>query len=106
LKFLRGISSVSWQALTRMGVALTAALLIGLMFGRVAGLLAFAFAALLAFQVWSFVRVDRWLRRRRLEEPPDIDGAWGDLIAIIDRIYRRKQHHKSQVTGLLREFRR
>jgi len=106
LNFLRSISSISWQALTRIGIALVIALLVGLAFGRVAGFLALALAALLAFQLWSFIRVDRWLRRRRLEEPPDIDGAWGELIAVIDRIYRRKQHHKSQVTGLLREFRR
>src|SRR5688572_30467542 len=76
------------------------------MFGRVAAMLALVLALILAFQLWSFVRVDRWVRRRRLEEPPDIDGAWGELVAVIDRIYRRKQHHKLQVTGLLREFRR
>ena len=105
MNFLRSISSFSWQALTRIGIALLAALIVGLMFGRVAVLLASALVILLGFQLWSFVRVDRWLRRRRLEEPPDIDGAWGELIAVIDRIYRRKQHHKNQVTALLREFR-
>jgi two-component system, OmpR family, phosphate regulon sensor histidine kinase PhoR len=106
LNFLRSISTSSWQALTRIGIALLAALLVGLLFGRVGALLAFALTILLGFQLWSFVRVDRWVRRRRLEEPPDIDGAWGELVAVIDRIYRRKQHHKLQVTGLLREFRR
>ncbi len=106
MSFLRSISSLSWQALTRIGMALLGALIVGLMFGRVAAMLAIALALILGFQLWSFVRVDRWLRRRRLEQPPDIDGAWGELIAVIDRIYRRKQHHKSQVTELLREFRR
>jgi two-component system phosphate regulon sensor histidine kinase PhoR len=106
LSFLRSISPFSWQALTRIGIALVVALLVGLIFGRVAAFLALALALLLGFQLWSFIRVDRWLRHRRLEEPPDIDGAWGELVAVIDRIYRRKQHHKSQVTGLLREFRR
>jgi two-component system, OmpR family, phosphate regulon sensor histidine kinase PhoR len=106
LNFLRSISPSSWQALTRYGIALIAALLVGLVFGRVALVLAIVLGLMLAFQLWSLVRVDRWLRRRRLEEPPDIDGAWGELIALMDRIYRRKQHHKLQVTGLLREFRR
>ncbi|HVF16209.1 MAG TPA: phosphate regulon sensor histidine kinase PhoR [Steroidobacteraceae bacterium] len=106
MNFLRSISSLSWQALTRIGIALLAAFIVGLMFGRVATMLAITLALILGFQLWSFVRVDRWVRRRRLEEPPDIDGAWGELIAVIDRIYRRKQHHKNQVTGLLREFRR
>jgi two-component system, OmpR family, phosphate regulon sensor histidine kinase PhoR len=106
VNFLRSISAFSWQALTRVGIVLIVALAIGLMFGRIGAILAMALGVLLAFQLWSFVRVDRWVRRRRLEEPPDIDGAWGELIAVIDRIYRRKQHHKSQVTGLLRECRR
>jgi len=30
----------------------------------------------------------------------------GEVVAIVSRIYRRKQYHKAQVTGLLREFRR
>jgi two-component system phosphate regulon sensor histidine kinase PhoR len=106
LKFLRGISPASWQALTRLGIALFVAWLVGLIFGRVAFTLAIVLAVALAVQLRNFLRVDRWVRRRRLEDPPDIDGAWGELVAIIDRIYRRKQHHKLQVTGLLREFRR
>ncbi|HKE96194.1 MAG TPA: phosphate regulon sensor histidine kinase PhoR [Povalibacter sp.] len=50
--------------------------------------------------------LERWLRRRRFEAPPDVSGPWGEVIAIIDRIYRRKNYHRAQVTGLLREFRR
>lgn len=103
---LRSISTSSWQALSRIGIALLATLVVGWLFDWVAALLAFVLAVILGFQLWSFIRVDRWVRRRRLEEPPDIDGAWGELVAVIDRIYRRKQHHKLQVTGLLREFRR
>ncbi len=106
MNFLRGLSPVSWQVLSRFGIALLAALLVGLMFGRVALTLAITLGLMLAFQLWSFVRVERWVRRRRLEEPPDIDGAWGELIAVIDRIYRRKQYHKLRVAELLREFRR
>ncbi len=106
MKFLRGISPAGWQALTRIGIALFAGWLVGLMVGRVAFVLALVLAVTLAIQLRHLLRVDHWLRRRRLEEPPDIDGAWGELVAIIDRIYRRKQYHKLQVTGLLREFRR
>lgn len=106
MKFLRGISSAGWQAVVRIGTALFAAWLVGLMFGRVALVVALVLGIALAIQLRNFLRVDRWVRRRRLEEPPNIDGAWGELIAIIDRIYRRKQHHKLKVTALLREFRR
>jgi two-component system phosphate regulon sensor histidine kinase PhoR len=106
LKFLHGISAAGWQALTRLGIALFVAWLVGLIFGRVAFTLAIVLAVALGIQLRNFLRVDRWVRRRRLEDPPDIDGPWGELVAIIDRIYRRKQYHKLQVTGLLREFRR
>lgn len=106
MKFLRGISPAGWKALTRIGIALFAAWLVGLMLGRVGTVLALVLAVILAIQLRNFLYVDRWVRHRRLENPPDIDGAWGELVAIIDRIYRRKQHHKLQVTGLLREFRR
>ena len=106
MKFLHGISSAGWQAVLRIAIALFVAWLIGLIFDSVALLLALVLAVALVIQLRNFLRVDRWVRRRRLEEPPDIDGAWGEFIAIIDRIYRRKQHHKLQVSGLLREFRR
>ena len=106
MKFLHGISPAGWKALLRIGIALFAAWLIGLVLGRVALILAIVLAVALAIQLRNFLRVDRWIRRRRLEEAPDLDGAWGEFIAVIDRIYRRKQHHKLQVTGLLREFRR
>jgi two-component system phosphate regulon sensor histidine kinase PhoR len=106
LNFLRGISPAGWQAVTRIGIALFVAWLVGLIVGRAALVLALTLGVLVAIQIRNFLRVDRWLRRRRMEEPPDIDGAWGELIAVIDRIYRRKQYHKLQVTGLLRELRR
>ena len=89
-----------------MGLALLAALIVGLIMGRVALAFALVLGAALAFHLWNLVRLEHWLRRRRIESPPDIGGAWGELVAIISRIYRRKQHHKAQVTGLLREFRR
>ena len=106
MKFLRGISPAGWKAVSKVGLALFVAWLIGLIFDRAAMMLGIVLAVALAIQFRNFLRVDRWIRRRRLEEPPDIDGAWGEFIAIIDRIYRRKQYHKLQVTGLLREFRR
>jgi two-component system, OmpR family, phosphate regulon sensor histidine kinase PhoR len=57
-------------------------------------------------QIWNFLRLEHWLRQRRVLPPPDISGPWGEVVAVASRIYRRKQHHKARVTGLLREFRR
>lgn len=105
MSFLRDISPAGWQALFRIALALFVGWLVGLIFGRVALVLAIVLAVALGLQLSRLLRVDRWLRRRRLEEPPDIDGLWGEVIAIIDRIYRRKQYHKARVTELLREFR-
>ena len=61
---------------------------------------------ILAWQFFNLFRLQRWLKLRAHEDPPDIGGVWGDVIAIINRIYRRKQFHKRRVTRQFREFRR
>jgi two-component system phosphate regulon sensor histidine kinase PhoR len=106
LKIFGVLSPAGWRAVIRIGAALFGALLIGLVMDRVAFALALVLGAVVAFQLWNLLRIEHWVRLRSIEAPPDISGAWGELVAIISRIHRRKQHHKSQVTGLLREFRR
>jgi two-component system phosphate regulon sensor histidine kinase PhoR len=82
------------------------ALIAGLIVGHLAWILVAVLAAYLAFQIANLLRLDRWLRRRRTELPPDMSGPWGEVIATVNRIYRRKQFHKARVVRLLREFRR
>jgi len=106
VKLPGGISLTSWQAVTRLAIGLVLTLLLGLITGHMALTFALVLAVYLGVQIWNLMRLDRWLRHRSMESPPDIGGQWGDVVAIIDRLYRRKQHHKAQVTGLLREFRR
>lgn len=106
MKFLSGISPAGWKAVTRLVIVMTLTWLVGLAFGRVALAFAVVLALYLFIQIWNLLRLDRWLRRRRMEMPPDVNGPWGEVVAIIDRLYRRKQYHKTQVTGLMREFRR
>jgi two-component system phosphate regulon sensor histidine kinase PhoR len=106
LKIIGAVSPAAWRAVSRMIVVLSLSLLIGVALGRVALVLAVVLAVYVAAQSWKLLRLEHWLRRRRVEDPPDMSGAWGEVVAIISRIYRRKQHHKAQVTGLLREFRR
>ena len=36
---------------------------------------------------------------------PDAGGAWGDVIGLVARLYRRKQYHKRRMRQLLRELR-
>ncbi len=106
MKPLRTISSIGWQALSRLGVGLGLAFIVGLIIGQVAWALAVMLLIYALVQVWNLLRLDYWLRNRRIEQPPDISGPWGEVLTIVHRIYRRKQYHKSQVISLLREFRR
>ena len=38
--------------------------------------------------------------------PPNIGGIWGDVIAQVVRLHRRKQYHKERLVQLYRELRR
>src|SRR5690606_978522 len=76
------------------------------MFGRVALALAIAFGLYSLVQLWNVLRLEFWLRHRRVETPPDSSGVWGEVVTIISRIYRRKQFHRARSRELLREFRR
>jgi two-component system phosphate regulon sensor histidine kinase PhoR len=100
------MSAVGWAAISRLSITLVAALLLGLIIGNVGWALAIGFGIYAFVQAWNLLRLEHWLRRRRVLPPPDMNGPWGEVVAIIDRIYRRKQFHKSRVIGLLREFRR
>jgi two-component system, OmpR family, phosphate regulon sensor histidine kinase PhoR len=106
LKLPGAMTPAAWQSVSRLGFTVLAAFLVGLVTGRIGLAFAIVIGIYAAVQVWNLVRLERWLRRRRIEEPPDISGLWGEVVAIISRIYRRKQFHRARVTALLREFRR
>ena len=97
----------AWSfALVRLAAAIAIAALLGVITGRMALWLTIVLGGVLAWQFVNLFRVQRWLKHRAHEDPPDIGGVWGDVIAIINRIYRRKQFHKRRVTQQFREFRR
>jgi two-component system, OmpR family, phosphate regulon sensor histidine kinase PhoR len=100
------MSPAGWRTVSRLGIALLVAVLIGFAVGRVALVVAIVVTVYAASQIVNLQRLEHWLRRRRVESPPDMSGSWGEVVAIVSRIYRRKQYHKAQVTGLMREFRR
>lgn len=106
MKLPSWLSTVGWQATYRLGAALLAALVLGLITGRMALCFAIVLGLYAFIQNWNLSRLERWLRFRRVQPPPDISGPWGDVVAIVSRIYRRKQFHRSRVIELLREFRR
>jgi len=92
--------------ISRLGLTLLAALVLGFATGYIALAFAITVGIYAAIQAWNLVRLERWLRRRRIENPPDFSALWGEVVAIVSRIYRRKQFHRARVTALLREFRR
>lgn len=100
------ISPTAWQVAYRFVAMLVLALLFGLVIGRVAVVMAVVLAIYLVIQLRNLLVMDRWVRFRSVLAPPDMGGPWGDVIAVIARIYRRKQFHKQRVVSLLREFRR
>jgi len=100
------ITDTAWQIALRLFVLVTAALLVGLITSHIAAALVVVLASYLFFQLRNLLIVDRWVRFRSVLEPPDIGGPWGEVVAVIARIYRRKQYHKQRVVSLLREFRR
>jgi two-component system phosphate regulon sensor histidine kinase PhoR len=100
------MTPAAWQMISRLGLTLLAALVLGFATGYIALAFAITVGIYAAIQVWNLVRLERWLRRRRIENPPDFSALWGEVVAIVSRIYRRKQFHRARVTALLREFRR
>jgi two-component system phosphate regulon sensor histidine kinase PhoR len=81
-------------------------LLAGLVFGRPWLGIALALGLQLLWQLGRLTRVVRWLRTDRPEPAPEFGGPWGDLVATVVRLHRRKQYHKSRLLRLLRELRR
>ncbi len=97
----------AWSfALIRLLAALAVAAALGLVFGNMGFWLTAVLGAVLVWQFINLFRLHQWLRHRSHEDPPEIGGLWGDVIAVMSRIYRRKQFHKRRVTQLFREFRR
>ncbi|MET0657366.1 MAG: phosphate regulon sensor histidine kinase PhoR [Steroidobacteraceae bacterium] len=100
------LSSAVFQALWRLAGVLLVAVLVGAFTDKLALALAVGLGGYAFLQIFNLLRLERWLRRRRVMAPPDIHGPWGEVVSIVARIYRRKQYHKARVVELLREFRR
>jgi two-component system, OmpR family, phosphate regulon sensor histidine kinase PhoR len=101
------MNSGGWLSLSvRLAVALAIGLAAGLMFGVPWAGVAAVLAIALALQLLNLLRVLRWLQADQTQLAPEQPGPWGHLIAMIVRLYRRKQFHKQRLLRLLRELRR
>ncbi len=93
-------------ALARLAGILIAGLILGLLVGPSWLWLLAAACFYLAWQLLNLYRLDRWLRLRSQIAPPNIGGIWGDIVAQVVRLHRRKQFHKQRLVQLYRELRR
>jgi two-component system, OmpR family, phosphate regulon sensor histidine kinase PhoR len=89
---------------------LVAALALGAAVGWFAGSVwagvASTFALYLAWNLWQLRELHFWLQHRSVADPPDALGLWGDVVAQVVRLHRRKRFHKERLTRLFRELRR
>jgi two-component system phosphate regulon sensor histidine kinase PhoR len=86
------------------------ALLLGAAIGWLAGSLWVGISGTLtiylAWNLWQLRELWFWLQHRSVADPPDAMGLWGDVVAQVVRLHRRKRFHKERLTRLFRELRR
>src|ERR1700690_4584500 len=93
-------------ALARLAGILLLGLGVGLFFQPIWPWVLSAACLYLGWQLLNLYRVDRWLRLRSQLDPPNLGGIWGDIVAQVVRLHRRKQFHKQRLIQLFRELRR
>jgi two-component system phosphate regulon sensor histidine kinase PhoR len=95
-----------WFATVRLLAIVAVGVFVGFLFGNAWGGLAVALAASLVWQLVNLFRTDWWLRHRSYADAPDAGGVWGDVIAQIVRLHRRKRFHKQRFVQLVRQLQR
>jgi two-component system, OmpR family, phosphate regulon sensor histidine kinase PhoR len=93
-------------ALARLAGILMLGLCLGLLMEPIWLWILAAACVYLGWQLVTLYRLDRWLRLRSQIDPPDLGGVWGDIVAQVVRLHRRKQFHKQRLVQLFRELRR
>src|SRR5579862_965252 len=102
------MNSSGWLSLTvRVALSVGVGLLIGttLLSSPLSGVVV-VLALYLLSQLAYLLRMLRWLRSDQIALAPDLSGPWGELVAMVARLFRRKQFHKQRLLRLLRELRR
>jgi two-component system phosphate regulon sensor histidine kinase PhoR len=101
------MNSSGWLSLSvRLALALAIGLVVGMIFREPWAGLAVVLGVYLLSQLMHLMRLLRWLRADQMALAPDLAGPWGELVAMVARLYRRKQFHKQRLLRLLRELRR
>ncbi len=100
------MNSAWTYVIARVALTLGVAALGGWIFGGIGWWLAAVGGGYLAYHLINLYRLNRWLRNRALIEPPNVGGIWGEVIAQIVRLDRRKRFHKQRFIRVFRELRR
>jgi two-component system, OmpR family, phosphate regulon sensor histidine kinase PhoR len=79
---------------------------VGWLLGNTWAGLAVALALHLTWVLANLFRLEWWLRHRSYADPPDVGGVWGEIIAQIVRLHRRKRFHKQRFVQLMRQLQR
>jgi two-component system phosphate regulon sensor histidine kinase PhoR len=90
----------------RIFAALALGAVLGWLVGSIWGGLVGVLALYLAWNLWQLRELHFWLQHRSVADPPDALGLWGDVVAQVVRLHRRKRFHKERLTRLFRELRR
>ena len=95
-----------WFAAVRLLGTVVLGLGIGWLFGSPFGGLSCALGLHLTWVLVNLFRVEWWLRHRGYADAPDVGGVWGEIIAQIVRLHRRKRFHKQRFVQLIRQLQR
>jgi two-component system phosphate regulon sensor histidine kinase PhoR len=95
-----------WSAAGRLLGTVLVGLGAGWLFGNAWGGLAIALALHLAWVLSNLFRLEWWLRHRSYADPPNTGGVWGEIVAQIVRLHRRKRFHKQRFVQLMRQLQR
>jgi len=90
----------------RVLVAVALGAVVGWFAGSVLAGISAALGIYLSWNLWQLRELWFWLQHRSVADPPDAMGLWGDVVAQVVRLHRRKRFHKERLTRLFRELRR
>jgi two-component system phosphate regulon sensor histidine kinase PhoR len=95
-----------WMAILRLLGTVAIGVVLGWLCGYVWAGVAAVLALHLLWQLATLFRLDWWVRHRTYASPPVLGGSWGEIVAQVMRLHRRKRFHKQRYIQLVRQIQR